>query len=169
MALTIKISDKCDQKSVNEIISIGYPKNIEYLDDLLSWTCDPNWPIARSIYDYFRRLGKVGVHHVLQVAEKADFDWRYSLITQLISLYDKEVLSECVESLKIWASQTGSNECDFESIRVLTDNELIPASEISKIAKRNLFVYNVWIKETLEAAGTAIYSFPLSDHKYDNS
>ncbi len=163
--MIMKILDKGDQKSVNEIIEIGYPKNNEYMDELLSWTCDPNWPIAGSIYEYFIKLGKKEVHRVLKVAEKADFDWRYSLITQVISAYDNETLKECVNCLKQWASQTGTEECDFESIRVLTDNELVPASEISKIAKRNLFVYNVWIKETLEASGKAIYSSPLSEHK----
>lgn len=155
--MSIIISDKSDQKSVNEIIEIGYPKNNVYMDELLSWTCDPNWPIAGSIYDYFIKLGKREVHRVLKLAEKADVDWRYFLITQLISSYDNEALIECVDSLKKWASQTGSEECDFECIRVLTDNELIPESEISKIAKRNLFVYNLWIKETLEASGKAIY------------
>ena len=163
--MTIEISNKSDQNAVNEIIAIGYPENIEYMGDLLSWTCDPNWPIAGSIYEYFRELGKLEAFRVLQVAETVDYDWRYSLITQIISLYNEEALCECVESLKKWASQTGSEECDFESLRILTDRELIPASEISKIAKRNLFVYNLWIKETLEAAGKAIYSFPLGDHK----
>jgi len=162
--MRIKITDKGDQKAVNDIIAIGYPENMEYIDELLSWTCDPNWQLAGSIYDYFRSLGKLEVSRVLQVAEKADYDWRYSLITQLISSYDDKALAECVGSLKKWASQTGSDECDFESLRILTDRALIEAAEIAKIAKRNLFVYNVWVKETLEAAGKAIYSFPLGDH-----
>lgn len=163
--MTIKILDKCDQQAVNKIIAIGYPGNEEYLDELLSWTCDSNWPVAGSIYEYFRKLGKLGVSRVLQTAENADYDWRYSLITQVISGYDDDALLECVGSLKKWATQTGAEECDFESLRILTDRDLIDAEEISKIAKRNLFVYNVWIKETLEATGKAIYSFPLVDHK----
>lgn len=165
MKLPIEISNKSDLEAVNEIIAIGYPENEKYMIDMLSWTCDPNWPIAGPIYEYFRKLGKLAVHNVLQVAENADYDWRYTLITQVISSYDDEALGECVESLKEWASQTGSNECEVESIRILTDRELIEASEISKIAKRNLFVYNVWIKETLEASEKAIYSEPLSCHK----
>ncbi len=155
--MTIKISDKTDQDAVNEIIAIGYPDNAEYITDLLSWTCDPNWPISGSICECIIMLGKHEVHSVLNLAEKADFDWRYCIIKQIISYYDKDVLNECVDSLKKWASQTGSEECDFESIRILTDHELISELEISKIAKRNLFVYNLWIKETLDAAGKAIY------------
>ncbi len=95
-----KISDKHDQEVVNRIIAIGYPNNADYTDELLAWTCDPNWPIAGSIYQYFIRLGKNEVHNVLQAAEKADFDWRYSIITQIIACYDDETLNECVDSLK---------------------------------------------------------------------
>jgi len=163
--MTIKILDKSDQDAVNQIIALGYPDNIEYMDEFLSWTCDPNWPIAGSIYQYFVTLGKCEVPRVLQTAQKADHDWRYSLIIQIIASYNDEALHECTSHLKIWASQAGSEECDFEAIRILTNRELIPESEIASIAKRNLFVYNVWIKETLEASSKAIYSFPLGDHK----
>lgn len=162
--MTIKITNKGDQKAVDEIIAMGYPQNIEYMSELLCWTCDPNWPVAGSIYEYFRKLGKLEVRRVLQVAEENDVDWRYTLITQIIASYDKQTLAECVDSLKKWAFQTGSGECDFESIHILTDRELIPACEISKIAKRNLFVYNVWINETLEAAVKAVYTLPLDEH-----
>lgn len=117
--MTIKISGKSDQEAVDKIIAIGYPKNIKYIGKLLSWTADPNWPIACSIYQYFITLGKQEVSSVLLMAEKADYDWRYSVITQIISSYEDDVLAECIENLKIWASQTGSEECDFESIRIL--------------------------------------------------
>jgi hypothetical protein len=160
----IMILDKCDQVSVNKIISLGYPSNIEYLDELLRWTCDPNWPIAASIYDFFIKLGESEVPRVLKVASEADYDWRYSIITQIISYYDKASLQLCAETLKSWSKRTGSDECDFESLRILSDNELIEDEIISEIATRNLFVYNLWIKETLDAAGKSIYKFPLKDH-----
>lgn len=163
--MNLKIVDKFDQNAVNEITNMGYPDSIKYMGELLSWTCDPNWPIADSIYKYLISLGRLGVTSVLNTAEEADYDWRYSLITQVIASYNDETLIDCVEHLRKWATQPGTNECDFESLRILTDRELIEDIEIAEIAKRNLFVYNVWIKETLEAAGGAIHSFPLSDHK----
>lgn len=162
--MAIKIMDKSDQESVSRIIEIGYPNNIEYLDELLSWSCDPNWPISKLIYEYFVELGELEVLRVLNVSEKADDSWRYSMLMNLISSYDRGTLEKCVNHLKVWASDTSSGECDIESIRILTDNKLISNEEIANIAKRNLFVYNVMIKETLEAAGEAIYSLPLSDH-----
>ena len=161
----IKIQDKSDYKAVDAIIALGYPNNIDYMEELLSWTCDPNWPIAGAIYQYFNELGKREAARVIKVAQKADYDWRHSIITQILAGYDDETLRGCVDSLKLWATQTGSEECDIESIRILTERELIPAAEISEIVKRNLFVYNVWIKETLQAAEKSIYAPPLKDHK----
>lgn len=158
------ISDKSDQKSVDQILAMGYPENIGYLDKLLAWTCDPNWPVAASIYQYFLQLGQCEVPRVLQLASTVDEDWRYVIITNIIAFYDKHSLELCAEKLTFWARQTGSGECDFESLRILSDNNLIADELISKIARRNLFVYNLWIKETFEAAGASIYKFPLQDH-----
>ncbi|MFK7161193.1 DUF5071 domain-containing protein [Marinospirillum sp. MEB164] len=160
----IEIQDKSDQQAVDAILALGYPENKPYIETLLAWTCDPNWPIAGSIYAYLSQLGKQEVASVLRLADQVDHDWRYSLITQLIAGYDDETLAECVTSLKRWAAQTGSQECDFEALRLLAERALIDPAEIAAIAKRNLFVYNLWIKETLDAAGQAIYAFPLRDH-----
>nr|WP_086939174.1 DUF5071 domain-containing protein [Thaumasiovibrio occultus] len=160
----MSISNKCDDRAVEDIIAQGYPANSNRLDELLEWTCDPNWPIAGKIYDYFIALGQKEVQRVLHVASKADMDWRYSLITQIIAHYDDNTLKSCTAHLQQWAKLTSSESCDIESIRILTAKALIPAEEIAEIARRNLFVYNVHIRETLEAAEQAIYSLPLRDH-----
>lgn len=158
------IKDKSDCENVNKIIAMGYPENEQYLDELLSWTCDPNWPVAGSIYEYFRELGKKEVIRVMNTAGQADQDWRYSLLMNIISHYDDETLRECVDWLRSWAKQPGSDECDFESLRILAERKLVEPEEISHIARRNLFVYNLYIKETMAIAEEAIYQFPLSDH-----
>ncbi len=160
------INSKHDNESVEKIISIGYPENKEYLDELLSWTADPNWPIAGNIYDYFVALGENEVSRVLNLAGKdtTDFWWKYNLITQVISAYDDETVTACVNWLKFCAGQPGTEECDIEALRILASRSLIGEEEISRIARRNLFVYNMHIKETLEIAEAAIYKFPLSEH-----
>lgn len=159
------IHDKTDYESVEKIIAMGYPNNEGHLDELLSWTADPNWPIAGKIYEYFVSLGKKEVSRVLKVASTdADFWWKYTLITQIISAYDDETLLECVDWLKSCARNPGTEECDIEALRVLVTRKLIGEEEISKIARRNLFVYNMYIKETLEITESSIYKYPLSEH-----
>jgi hypothetical protein len=160
------IKSKHDKESVDSIISIGYPENIEHLDELLSWTADPNWPIAGDIYDYFVSLGKSEVSRVLNFAGKdtTDLWWRYNLIMHIISAYNDETITECIDWLKTCARQSGTEECDIEALRILATRKLIDDEEISKIARRNLFVYNMYIKQTLEIAEDSIYKFPFSEH-----
>ena len=147
------ITDKGDIESVNSLIQLGYPDNVEYLDELLSWTCDPNWPIAAEIYDYFVKLGMNEVGRVLKLADQVDGDWRYSLITNLIAYYDDRTLEECVSYLISWSKQVGNDESDIESIRVLYDKSLLDSGDVKKIAKRNEKIYKLWIEETLSACG----------------
>jgi hypothetical protein len=160
------IKSKHDKESVENIISIGYPENKKHLDELLLCTADPNWPIAHDIYNYFVSLGKCEVTRVLNLAEEDTTDpwWKYNLITKIISAYDDETIRECVNSLKFFASRPGTEECDIEALRILVSRKLVGEEEISRIARRNLFTYNMYIKETLEIAEAAIYKFPLSEH-----
>lgn len=144
------IRDKCDQDSVDSIINQGYPVNSEALDELLSWTCDPNWPIAASIYGYFVRLGEKEVQRVLSLADRADESWRYSLITNLIAQYSDAIVEMCTDHLQRWAKQPGSDECDFESLRVLSERKLLSDAEIKEIAHKNVQTYQLWIEETLQ-------------------
>lgn len=162
--MTKKITDKADYAAVDDIIALGYPKNSRYLDHLLEWTADPNWPIAEAIYRYFIELGVLEQPRVIKLAQQVDVDWRYALIVQLIAQYDDKAIQPCVASLVGWAKEMGSEECDIESLRILTSRKLLPAAQIAQIAHRNLFVYNLWIKETMEAAESAIYALPLRDH-----
>lgn len=68
------IKDKFDTESVEKIIAVGYPENSEFLDDMLEWTADPNWPVSLPIFKYFIRLRKDGVGRVLKLAASLGTD-----------------------------------------------------------------------------------------------
>ena len=160
------IKDKSDIESVKAIISIGYPENQKYLEELLDWTADPNWPIASEICQYFVSLGKNEALRVISFAmrETTDLWWKSNLITCLIAYYDDQAIKECIPWLVIVAGQACSEECEIEALKILASRKLISDAEISKIARRNLFVYNMYIKETLDIAESSIYQFPLPEH-----
>ncbi|TMN95121.1 DUF5071 domain-containing protein [Pseudoalteromonas sp. S558] len=160
------IKDKSDIESVKKIISIGYPDNQKYLEELLDWTADPNWPIAGEIYQYFVSLGKKEVVRVISFAmrETTDLWWTSNIITSIIAYYDNDTIEECIPWLTVVAGNAGSEECEIQALKILASRKLISDAEISKIAKRNLFVYNMYIKETLDIAEGSIYNFPLSKH-----
>ena len=144
------IKDKFDVDTIEKIIALGYPNNSEQLDELLDWTADPNWPVASPIYSYFIKLGKAEAERVIKLASRVDEDWRYSIITYIISFYDKEALACCTEKLLAWARQPGSQECDFESLRILKSQQLVDESKLNKIAANNINTYQIWLNETKE-------------------
>jgi hypothetical protein len=131
-ALNRVINNKSDDESVDKINSMGYPDNEEYLNELLIWTADPNWPNAGTIYIYFISLGKRVVTRVLNLADKhtTDLWWKYTLLVQIISFYDDETLSICIDWLKSWAKSPGAEGCEIEALSVLVERKLIGHEEI---------------------------------------
>ncbi len=65
-------------------IKIGYPKNSLYINDLLMWLKDMNWPGAEEIFDYLAQMPKKDMMKYFENALKnaissKDEDWVYSL------------------------------------------------------------------------------------------
>nr|WP_287382084.1 DUF5071 domain-containing protein [Mesorhizobium sp.] len=48
---------KRDVDSIPFIIKAGYPAIAPILDELLDWTADSNWPVARPLADFLVTLG----------------------------------------------------------------------------------------------------------------
>jgi hypothetical protein len=57
MALnSIRVKDKFDIESAEQIVRMGYPKNAEYISDMIFWSCFPNDPVFRVFYPYVESL-----------------------------------------------------------------------------------------------------------------
>lgn len=159
------IKDKSDIETVEQIIAVGYPHNISYLDELLSRTCDPNWPVAGKIYQYFISLGVSEVERVKNITSgDTDYWWRHSIPVQIIACYDNATFERFTDGLISIARQADSEEYDIGALRILSERNLVSDHEMAKRAKRNLFAYNLYIKETLNVAENAINKSPLSEH-----
>jgi hypothetical protein len=50
--------DKFDVDAVRAIADTGYPAIAPILDDLLDWTADGNWPVARPLADFLVTVGE---------------------------------------------------------------------------------------------------------------
>ena len=50
--------DKFDVDAVRAIAAAGYPAIAPILDELLDWTADSNWPIARPLADFLVTVGE---------------------------------------------------------------------------------------------------------------
>lgn len=134
----MNVKHKSDYDGVNAIINLAYPDNKPHLMELLSWTCDPNWPVAADIYVYFRELGEQGVSYVLGLNYGEDFDWKYNVIVQIIAAYDQASLALCKSWLIDTAKSSQAEDCDIEALRILAQHKLIEESELQKIVQQKI-------------------------------
>lgn len=84
----MKIKNKSNEHTVEAIIELDYPKNKDYILELLRWTYDFNIPIAGDICGYLESL-KEEQHRVLTFAISVDYHWH--LLTQLSNKYFDEL------------------------------------------------------------------------------
>jgi hypothetical protein len=52
----IRVKDKFDIESAEQIVRMGYPKNADYISDMIFWSCFPNDPVFRVFYPYVESL-----------------------------------------------------------------------------------------------------------------
>jgi hypothetical protein len=51
----IRVKDKFDIESAEKIVRMGYPKNADYISDMIFWSCFPD-PVSRVFYPYVESL-----------------------------------------------------------------------------------------------------------------
>ncbi len=141
----LEIKDKHDFDSVERIIALGHPENKGYLDEMLSWSIDRNWPIASRIHQYFVDLGVREVERVKNFLLNIDLDARYDLLLELVGKYDLSVLEYLKKDLIYWANSPGSRECEIISLEILVENNLIDREELKNIFQKNVGVYRNYI------------------------
>lgn len=80
----------CWKNCAKIFIKVGFPSNSLYINELLIWLQDMNWPGAQEIFDYLSNIHSKDILKYFDIALKNaistnDEDWVYSLSR----LYDK--------------------------------------------------------------------------------
>ncbi|WP_137933121.1 DUF5071 domain-containing protein [Mesorhizobium comanense] len=84
--------DKHDLDAVTAIQEAGYPAIAPILDELMEWTADGNWPVARPLARFLSTLGKPIIHPVLRVLRGDDPTFKYFCLVTIVSALPVEVL-----------------------------------------------------------------------------
>ncbi|MHC2360756.1 DUF5071 domain-containing protein [Rhizobium leguminosarum] len=84
--------DKHDITAPSAIESAGYPAIAPILDDLLAWTADGNWPIARPLARFLVTLGTPIVDPLLRVLRGKDSSQKYFCFQLIVEKLSVEVL-----------------------------------------------------------------------------
>lgn len=75
--------NKHDLMTVALAKRVGYPSLIPILPDLLDWTQDYNWPVAKGIFEVLSEAGPEIVPHLCSVFRSDDSVWKYWLLSEL--------------------------------------------------------------------------------------
>lgn len=62
---------------------VGFPSLIPILPDLLEWTQDYNWPVAKPIFEVLSEAGPEIVPHLCSAFRSDDSVWKYWLLSEL--------------------------------------------------------------------------------------
>ena len=102
--------DKFDVGAVRVIADAGYPAIAPILDELVDWTADGNWPIARPMADYLITLGEPVVAPVARVLRGTDGSHKENCIRLVVRGLPIEILGKLEEELRQLAERPSDDD-----------------------------------------------------------
>ncbi|MBD3678851.1 MAG: DUF5071 domain-containing protein [Rhodobacteraceae bacterium] len=93
-------TDKHDAAAVARAREIGVPALGPILPELLEWTQDCNWPVAREVSDLLSGAGPEIIPHLRQILASNDGCWKFSVLCDLVPFLDRDVLSALQTDLR---------------------------------------------------------------------
>jgi hypothetical protein len=114
---------KFDLDSIPLIVKAGYPTVAPILDQLLDWTADSNWPIARPLADFFLTLGTSLINPISRILRATDGTQKWHCINLIVSELPVDVLGGLEEGLRRLADHPSEEdkreEVDVEARKAL--------------------------------------------------
>ena len=97
--------DKFDVAAVRAIADAGYPTIAPILDELVDWTADGNWPVARPLADYLTTLGNPLVAPVSRILRGTDGSHKQNIIRLIVRDLPLDTLGKLEDDLRRLAEQ----------------------------------------------------------------
>ncbi|MFJ9500720.1 DUF5071 domain-containing protein [Brevibacillus centrosporus] len=83
---------KMDHEKTNQLKKLDKDLIRSVIPELMTWLQDGNWPVYPEIRDVLLPLGNELVPHIRYVLETTDEDWKYFILTGLVSNLSKETI-----------------------------------------------------------------------------
>ena len=116
--------DKFDVDAVRAIAAAGYPAILPILDELVDWTADGNWPVARPLADYLVTVGEPLAAPVSRVLRGTDGSHKENCIRLVVRRLPAETLAELEDDLRQLAERPSEDdrreEADIAAREVLS-------------------------------------------------
>lgn len=102
--------DKCDEEMVPLLAEAGYPAVAPYLDRLLGWVFDPNWPIAVPMAEWLSTLGAPMIEPLRRVLQGKDGDAKVNCLWGVARHLDPALRSQLIDDLRALAERPTEND-----------------------------------------------------------
>nr|WP_294095899.1 Mov34/MPN/PAD-1 family protein [Sphingomonas sp.] len=102
--------DKCDEEMVPLLAEAGYPAVAPYLDDLIVWTFDPNWPIAMPMAEWLSTLGTSIVGPLQRVLRGTDGDGKVNCLSSVARHLEPGLRTQLAGDLRRLAERPSEND-----------------------------------------------------------
>ncbi|MHC2364147.1 DUF5071 domain-containing protein [Rhizobium leguminosarum] len=76
--------DKSDLDAVAQLAAAGLPAIAPFLDDLVAWVADGNWPVARPVADLLVSTGRGAISALRPVLRGNDAIHQYFVLTLVV-------------------------------------------------------------------------------------
>ena len=86
----LRVKDKFDTKSAKQIVDLGYPKNAEYIEDMLFWLCFPD-PVCAVFSPFIASLPDAAlIPHIANFMEFHFSKNQHDLVEEMFYMFIDE-------------------------------------------------------------------------------
>ncbi|RUV16139.1 DUF5071 domain-containing protein [Mesorhizobium sp. M7A.F.Ca.MR.245.00.0.0] len=102
--------NKHDLDSIPFIVEAGYSAIAPILDELLDWTADSNWPVARPLADFLVTLGPPLIDPLSRTLRGTDGARKWHCISLIVRELPVDVLGGLEEDLRRLADHPSEDD-----------------------------------------------------------
>ena len=101
--------DKFETCKAERLVALGYPAVEPVLPELLEWTQDGNWPVARIFLPFLASIGMPMEPHLRSVFQTDDNQWKYFLLVNIVD-ESRELARALVQDLRRFVESPTNGE-----------------------------------------------------------
>jgi len=110
---------KFDIENFKLLYIIGFPKLNVIIADLLEWTKDMNWPVAKMLFALLCTAEHEIVKPIIDIINSGDDEWIWSILQGLIPNLPKSFQKELIPELANYATKDIDREYKEDEIKYL--------------------------------------------------
>ena len=113
---------KSDFERANRLIRLGYSNVKSILPEIIEWTLDGNWPIARRLQDFLICIGKPVAPFIKVILQNGNSSDKYHLLSGVVAHSNElnvELYSELLRMSEFPTKEEISDEIDVKAKEIL--------------------------------------------------